>query len=356
MTTRATDPVFSHLITAGATSSNPLAIPCDYNTSMRISCGAVLLLALSAPAAAQETSEDRAAAYLAREVPRWSNEHGCYSCHNNGDGARALFAALRHSIKIPAASTDSTIRWLRTPRRWDDNKGEPGFSDKALARIQFAAALRGAAQAGSLNDTEPLVEAARLVTEFQKSDGSWQIDQGSIGSPVTYGTALATAMARLSLAAAGDDAAATAIAAADRWLRKTSVATVTEAAAVLLGLEGSADAPAREQSRRCLEILSQGQNPDGGWGPYLKSASEPFDTAIALLAVASFETATGWVRRGRAYLASTQLADGSWPETTRPPRAESYAQRISTTAWALEALLATRSPQDARPPKSRDKR
>jgi hypothetical protein len=171
---------------------------------------------------------------------------------------------------------------------------------------------------------------------------------------VTYGTALATAMARLSLTAAGDGTAA--IAAADRWLRKTAVATVLEAAAVLLGLEGSADAAAREQSRRCLEILRQGQSPDGGWGPYLKSASEPFDTAIVLLAVASLETADGWVRGGRAYLASTQLADGSWPETTRPPRAESYAQRISTTAWALEALLATRSPQDARTPKSRDKR
>ena len=34
-----------------------------------------------------------------------------------------------------------------------------------------------------------------------------------------------------------------------------------------------------------------------------------------------------------------QEADGSWPETTRPPGADSYAQRISTTGWALLALL-----------------
>jgi squalene cyclase len=307
---------------------------------MRVLCGLVFLLALTAPAAAQETPEDRATAYLAREVPRWPSENGCYSCHNNGDGARALFAALRRSLAVPPAATESTIQWLRTPGRWDHNKGEPGFSDKALARIQFAAALRGAVQAGSIRDKEPLLEAARLVAEFQKPDGSWRIDQGSIGSPVTYGTALATAMARLSLAAAGGSMAA--IASADRWLRETAVATVIEAGAILLGLEGSVDAPAREQARRCLEILGQGQNPDGGWGPYLKSASEPFDTAIVLLAVAPFESAAEWVRRGRAYLAATQLADGSWPETTRPPRAESYAQRVSTTAWALEALLATR--------------
>jgi hypothetical protein len=36
-----------------------------------------------------------------------------------------------------------------------------------------------------------------------------------------------------------------------------------------------------------------------------------------------------------------QLADGSWPETTRPAGQSSYAQRISTTAWALLALFET---------------
>ncbi|MEX0713581.1 MAG: hypothetical protein WD278_14585 [Pirellulales bacterium] len=36
-----------------------------------------------------------------------------------------------------------------------------------------------------------------------------------------------------------------------------------------------------------------------------------------------------------------QLEDGSWPETTRPAGGQSYAQRISTTAWATIALLAT---------------
>ena len=37
--------------------------------------------------------EARAVAYLAAEVPRWRREHPCYSCHNNGDAARALIAA-----------------------------------------------------------------------------------------------------------------------------------------------------------------------------------------------------------------------------------------------------------------------
>ncbi|HEV3447623.1 MAG TPA: hypothetical protein VG099_23505, partial [Gemmataceae bacterium] len=87
------------------------------------------------------------------------------------------------------------------------------------------------------------------------------------------------------------------------------------------------------------------QAANGGWGPYLKSAAEPFDTAVAILSLVQQTKRPGvkhQVEAGRAYLISCQLADGSLPETTRPSGAESYAQRISTTAWATLALLAAR--------------
>ena len=41
-------------------------------------------------------------------------------------------------------------------------------------------------------------------------------------------------------------------------------------------------------------------------------------------------------------LLDSQEPDGGWPETTRPPGASSYAHRISTSGWALLALLETR--------------
>ncbi len=47
------------------------------------------------------------------------------------------------------------------------------------------------------------------------------------------------------------------------------------------------------------------------------------------------------IAKGRAYLMREQLADGSWNETTRPAGQTSYAQRISTTGWALLALIET---------------
>ena len=45
------------------------------------------------------------------------------------------------------------------------------------------------------------------------------------------------------------------------------------------------------------------------------------------------------IANGKKYLVAEQKADGSWPETTRPADQESYAQRISTTGWAMLALL-----------------
>ena len=39
------------------------------------------------------TPEEKAVAFLSREVPRWSRQKHCFSCHNNGDAAQALLHA-----------------------------------------------------------------------------------------------------------------------------------------------------------------------------------------------------------------------------------------------------------------------
>jgi hypothetical protein len=291
---------------------------------------------------AESPAELRAVAYLAREVPRWSAEHGCFSCHNNGDGARALLAARAAGYRVPSAALDATLRWLARPSGWDRNKGDPRANDRTLMRVQFASALARAYGPGGMKDRRALEEAALLVAEVQDRGGSWPVDQGSIGSPATYGTVLATAMARRVVAASRGRDLGSSISLADRWLRKARLATVLESAAVLIGLAGSGDGEALERARIAQETIAGSQNPDGGWGPFPRSASEPFDTAVVLVALASRPAPADSIRRGRAYLESIQLEDGSWPETTRPPRGESYAQRISTTAWALEALVTTR--------------
>jgi hypothetical protein len=295
--------------------------------------------------AAKPTPEGRALTFLIHEVPRWAAENKCYSCHNNGDAARALYRAVKQSHPVPAEALADTSRWLSQPQRWDHNPGDPAVSDKGLARIQFAAALVEALDAGQVTDKQALQKAAELVAEHQRPDGSWRVDaDGNTGSPATYGTALATGMARRTLRRADPERFREALSRADRWLGSAPVASVIDAAAVLLALDGRNDRATAEQRARCLAVIRKGQGKDGGWGPYVNSPAEAFDTALVLLALAKRkdpEDVPGMRQRGRAFLLALQQADGSWPETTRPAGSESYAQRLSTTGWAALALLAT---------------
>jgi hypothetical protein len=300
-------------------------------------------LALALTAAAAEP-ERRAVAYLAHETPRWYAENRCFSCHNNGDGARALFLAAQRRYAVPASALADTVRWLRDPAGWNRNPGNPGFSDKRLARIQFAAALAEAWRTGYTRDRNALLRAAASLVPEQESGGaspgSWKIDTGGVaGAPATYGSTLATYMARRTLEIADASRFAAPIRRANQWMTAADPQNVLDRAAILLALPKLAP--------KHLDELLAAQTSDGGWGPQPHAPAEAFDTAVALLALhvhgAGDAHAASAIERGRAFLAKFQLADGSWPETTRPAGFTSYAERISTAGWAAYALLITDS-------------
>ncbi len=288
----------------------------------------------------KSTPEQRALAYLEVEAPRWHAENHCYSCHNNGDGVRALLVARAKGLLVSDESLTDTRAWLVRPANWDHNGGEGGFSDKILARIQFARTLAEMRP----RDADVGLEAAQILGRDQRADGSWNIEGGGDGSPCTYGNALATALACQTLKSLAPQAQATAIRQAEQWLSQIDRRSVLDDVAILIGIDRGYD-KARQAAR---ESLLKSQANDGGWGLYPASVTEPFDTAMALLALAGLSRDVGVsqaIERGRKYLLAAQQPDGGWIETTRPPGAVSYAQRISTTAWAMQALLATRNRQ-----------
>jgi hypothetical protein len=289
--------------------------------------------------------EDRALAYLVREVPAWNAKHQCFSCHNNGDGARTLYVAIRLGRAVPEKSLADTARWLAKPDDWDNTGDDRTYGDKQLDRVQFATALLAAADAGRMKDRKPLLRAAELIASNQHRDGFWPVGaDGSVGSPATHGATLATIHARRVLERADPEKYKEAIRKADVWLSRKPIKAVLDAAAILLTLELADDGAVAARREECLAVLRKGEAKEGGWGPYVNSSPEVFDTALVVLALSrqpETKEIRDWLRRGRAYLAAAQQADGSWPETTRPSGAESYAQRISTTAWATHALLAT---------------
>jgi hypothetical protein len=294
----------------------------------------------------QVTPEARAIAFLAKEVPKWKGENKCFSCHNNGDAARALAAAAATGQWPDRKPLAETLVFLSSPSDWDADGPDGPFKDKKLARIQFAAALADAQRAGILNRQAALGQAAQLVAELQSPDGYWQTDApGTLGSPVTYGRALATAMALRTLETNGENRYAASVTTAQRWFIRTEAKSVLDAASALWALSDATGDDAAERREQCLSLIGKGRSSDGGWGPFVNSPPEVFDTALVVLALAATrdrERHREWLAGGRQFLISAQEADGGWPPTTRPPGVDSYAQRMSTIGWATQALLATR--------------
>jgi hypothetical protein len=244
-----------------------------------------------------------------------------------------LYVARERGYAVADDALTRTTQWLRKPAAWDSNRGNPAASDKKLARIQFAAALGAASRAGLVRDARVLGEAARLVAEHQEKDGSWRVETGTLaGSPATYGAVLATYLSREALKDGGRERFRVEIAKADGWLGSVKPVSTFDASALLLAL------PGREDLARVIVASQAG---DGGWGPFRGAPAEPFDTAVAMLALQGRGEAADAIARGRAYLIRTQLEPGGWPETTRPPGGQSYAQHLSTTAWAALALMST---------------
>jgi hypothetical protein len=287
----------------------------------------------------------RALAFLEKQVPAWRPGNHCYSCHNNGDGARALYMAQRLGYSVNADALTDTTDWLRRPEQWETNGEEGGSGGQLLAAIQFGAALVESTPATERGGA-PLEKAASLIVAGQEPDGSWTVNaNGVLGSPVTYGRYLATATALRTLRAAGSREFQPQIAKAEAWLIKQKPKATVDVAGTLLGLEHVNNAPAQEQRDELIKLLATAQDESGGWGPYVNAAPEPFDTAIAVLALSHQKANAARNRsiaRGRQFLIDVQLDDGSWPETTRPANAVSYAQRISTTAWVALALMESR--------------
>ncbi len=314
---------------------------------IRVAAGGAFALILAVWPFESRAAEpiDAALGYLTREAQSWRSQNGCFSCHNNGDAARVISFARRAGRPLDRAALKETMDWLAQPQRWAAELADTEFKDAELAELQFAAALAEALPAELVDRREALAEAAELLVKRQKPDGRWSVDRSGLGGgPVTYGDALATALARNVLASADARKHAEPLARADRWLRAARPQSPAEQAAIALALAGATDEEAAAQRPRFLAAARAAQTSGGGWGPFAGRPAEPFDTAIVLLGLAKLRDEPGAAElqaRGRAALLEMQAPAGNWRETTRPAGAESYAHRVSTTAWATQALLVT---------------
>ena len=304
---------------------------------------------LSAAVLPESMSEamKQAAAYLKREAEVWPDENGCYSCHNNGDAARVLFGQHDFSSQLQGERWKTMLNWYVQPEKWLSAKTDEVSLSPALYTIQFGKGLLSAETSGLLAPTQQQrYEVGRLVADHQNEQGYWPIEPaGTVGSPGTYGNTLGVAFALDILSACSDATFETNIGRANQWLFSQIPSATVDIAGTLLALKHSTNPTKRSIQSRLTEQLIQRQSQSGGWGPYQNRWPEVFDTSIAMIALAelspdpesSLETP---LVKGVEFLLEIQDELGAWPETTRPTGGTSYAQHISTTAWALQALQA----------------
>jgi hypothetical protein len=231
-----------------------------------------IAIAHGSPLAA-ESPEQLAVDYLSAETPLV--QRGRCFCHNNGDAARAPYVAIHKGYKVPKEALADTTE-CSSPSSGTAIAATL-FSDKKLARIQFAASLVEACNAGVARDRRILTAAAESLLPYQEPDGSWRVDVGAVGAPATYGTALATYMARRTLDAASGDRFKDAITKANRGFVNQPDGTWAKPPFYWRCLAGAGSEKPRPALKAEAEI--------GGWGPYPSSPTEPFDTAVALLAL-----------------------------------------------------------------------
>ncbi len=183
------------------------------------------------------TPEGKAVAFLIREVPRWSRENHCYSCHNNGDAARALYQAARAGYSVPEEALAATTRWLIRPENWDHNGGDGPIERQAAgSRGLYHDVDNRDGQWAESVDRSTVMRAAERLALDQAADGSWPSGRRGFNR---FAGDLRAHRWRLSWPAAACSTAQpthfrAAIERADGWLLSRDVSNVTEASVSLL--------------------------------------------------------------------------------------------------------------------------
>jgi squalene-hopene/tetraprenyl-beta-curcumene cyclase len=260
------------------------------------------------------------------------------------DAARSALLDRFHPSAPPSHS-----RALRAGWPLSDLHPEPDTETTALALLSLrrtSAAEHAAVQ-----------EGAAAIAAAQQADGGWSSHPDELSSPDVTGVAVEA------LTACGHSAASEAIGRAVRFLEQTQhpeawwrasrgICRLYGTAMALRGLRAAGFDEREAAVLRAGEWLRSIQNADGGWGEdprtfeepvFREAASTPAHTAWALLGlIAGGDAASESVRRGFAWLAANQDADGAWPPVAPAVPGVAYApflmDPLGAVLWPLLAI------------------
>ncbi len=281
-----------------------------------------------APADVQKAAE-RGLAFLEADAFKWRTERECSTCHHGTMTVWALAEAKSRGYAVKDETFADIVKW--TKDRLLANIDKPRDTRDGWKMVNSSALyLSMMAQAVPKQDAISADELKRIaghLVRHQEEDGSiaWSLAPAKNRPPPFFESdEVATLLADIALAphVPADPKEKSDLRAAREkglaWLAKAKPTQTTQALVVRLFRDVRAGKPAKELQPQ-IDALVQRQNKDGGWGQLKEAPSDAFATGQALyfLNIAGVTADAAEVRRGLAFLVTTQKADGSWPMTRR---------------------------------------
>lgn len=310
--------------------------------------------AAAKPEAARKAIE-RGLEFLETDAVKWREERTCASCHHGTMTVWALSEARNQGYEVADETLADVTSWTRERLANIDKPRDsrPGWSMVNTPAVYLGLMAQALPAQEAISPGE-LEQIGGHLLRHQEDDGSWAWSLAPAQNrppPVFESDEVVTLMATIILGSqvpadpgqespvrAGRERAAT-------WLEKNEAGVSTQAVAVRLFRDVRAGKPSEELAPGIERLLSL-QNEDGGWGQEKGLPSDAYATGQALyfLNLAGVARDRAEVRRGVAFLVSSQKEDGSWPMTSRAhPGAKPSANPVPITyfgsAWGTLGLL-----------------
>jgi hypothetical protein len=298
----------------------------------------------------------RSLPFIQAEGQRWIDDKKCVSCHQVPFMVWSLNAAADRGFevdrqKLQECGVFATVWKNIVPKTLHDKGEQPGLAGQPDAVYQL---LLGR----SVQDRKAAASWPTLFAEClaagQQDDGSWKAGGQLPGQkrPERETNEVTTMWALVALQsyAAPEESLQATIDKARTWLGDRTEGQSTEWWAVRLMLERGGKKT--EEAQRIRDELLKRQHDDGGWGWLSADESDALGTGVALYALTRDGIALDHsaLVKGRAFLTSTQRADGSWPVKGTKKVKSKQIEPTATywgTCWAVIALV------ESLPPSSR---
>jgi len=320
---------------------------------------ASLILGVGVGRAGADTPAQRGLAFIDKDAAKWRQEKKCATCHHGTMTVWTLSEARSLGYPIPPDRLAETATWTSERLKDIDKPRDTRPGWKMVNTPALYLSLMALADPGQTVISQfDLKRIAGHLLRHQEADGSWAWSSAPPKNrppPVFESDEIATLLGCLAVGPFVGPAKEQApyqdsLDKAREWLAKTRPADSTQALALRLLRDVKTGATAKQIEAGIAQLV-QRQHKDGGWAPEEKLPSDAYATGQALyfLRLAGLKKDHEAIRRGVAFLATTQRADGSWPMKSRAhPGATPMTNPVPITyfgsAWATLGLLRSVDP------------